>query len=81
MRHVSFTTSKMMFSKEEIAVKDDKTKDELKKDAIKVETALNDNELEQVTGGLGHRREFCSCFVPIPDGNGFCNNCGREILK
>ena len=42
---------------------------------------LNDNELEQVTGGFGRRRSFCGCFVPMPDGNGYCAQCGCEILK
>ena len=42
---------------------------------------LNDNELEQVTGGFGHRRSYCGCFVPMPDGNGYCEQCGCEILK
>ena len=42
---------------------------------------LNDNELEQVTGGFGHRRSYCGCFVPMPDGNGYCEQCGCEIMK
>ena len=66
----------------------DDGKDELKgnkndkKKAIKiVGTALNDNELKQVTGGIGYRRTFCSCFVPMPDGNGYCEQCGFEIFE
>ena len=42
---------------------------------------LNDEELEQITGGFGHRRSFCGCFIPMPDGNGYCEQCGREIMK
>ena len=42
---------------------------------------LNDDELEQVTGGLGYRQLYCGCLVPMPDGKGYCEQCGREILK
>ena len=53
-----------------------------KKEAIKkAGMLLNDGELEQVTGGFGHRRSYCGCLVPMPDGNGYCEQCGCEILE
>ena len=56
-------------------------KEEKKEIDKKASIRLTDDELDQVAGGFGHRRDYCVCFVPLPDGNGFCEQCGGEILQ
>ena len=49
----------------------DKIKDEPKKVTKKAGTALDDDKLEQVTGGRSpHLDYFCNCLNPEPDLNG-----------
>ena len=54
----------------------DKIKDELKKVTKKAGTALDDDKLEQVSGGKSPYLDyFCNCSNPKPDLNGRCKIC------
>ena len=58
----------------------DKIKDEPKKVTKKTGTALDDDKLEQVTGGRSPYLDyFCNCLNPEPDSNGRCKIC-RGII-
>lgn len=55
------------------------TKEE-KREAIKqAGMLLSDDELDQVAGG-GYYGIVCHCVIPIPDDNGYCENCRAKIL-
>ena len=61
-------------------MKNDKTKDELKKVTKKIGIALDGDKLEQVTGGRSPYLDYiCNCPNPEPDLNGRCKKCGGII--